>query len=355
MKREKVLVGMSGGVDSSVAAAYLLENGMDVTGCTLHLFDQNPLIPDFSASEDAKAVCEKLGINHTLLDLRERFSQTVINDFIKEYYLGRTPNPCIVCNKNIKFDEMLNFALDNGFDKIATGHYALIEQNSEGRFLLKRAADHSKDQTYVLYSLTQHQLAHTVFPLAQITKDTARCVAERYGFSNAHKPDSQDICFVPDGDYASFIENFTGKPYQKGNYIDENGCVLGQHNGVIRYTIGQRKGLGIALGKPAFVTQKDADNNTVTLSTDENALFYSKVLVENVNFIPFDTLEKTMNVKAKLRYRHTEQPAIISPLDNGQILIEFNSPQRAPSPGQAAVFYDGDIVVGGGTILKGVK
>lgn len=350
---QKVLVGMSGGVDSSVAAAYLLENGYDVTGCTLHLFDADPENPDFSASVDAKAVCEKLGIEHKTTDLTDSFSQKVINEFINEYYAGRTPNPCIVCNKKIKFDEMLEIALNSGFDKIATGHYAVIEQNENGRYLLKRPADRSKDQTYVLYTLTQHQLAHTLFPLAQITKETARKTAERYGFSNADKPDSQDICFVPDGDYAAFIERFTGKVYPKGDYIDLGGSVLGKHNGVICYTIGQRKGLGIALGKPAFVVDKDAKNNTVTLSTDEAKLFYSKVLVEKTNFIPFDKLDAPMRVMAKLRYRHKEQPALITPLENGRVLVEFDEPQRAPSPGQAAVFYDGDYVVGGGTIIKG--
>lgn len=350
MKREKVLVGMSGGVDSSVAATYLLENGFDVTGCTLQLFGM-----DDSASKDAKSVCEKLGIEHINLNLMSCFSEAVIGDFIDEYYKGRTPNPCIVCNKKIKFGEMLKFALNMGFDKIATGHYAVANKTPGGRYLLERPADRSKDQTYVLYPLTQEQLAHTIFPLAHITKETARTTAERYGFINADKPDSQDICFVPDGDYAAFIEAHTGNTYPKGDYIDEYGCILGQHNGVIRYTIGQRKGLGIALGKPAFVTDKNAPENTVTLSTDENRLFYSKVLVNNLNFIPFDTLNTPLQVKAKLRYRHNEQPALLIPQDNGQVLIEFENPQRAPSPGQAAVFYNGDSVIGGGTIIKGVR
>ncbi|MCQ2449915.1 MAG: tRNA 2-thiouridine(34) synthase MnmA [Clostridia bacterium] len=347
---ESVLVGMSGGVDSSVAAAVLLEKGFMPTGCTLRLFDKgdDPL----KEARDAADVCERLGIAHIVPDLRELFCNTVIQNFLDEYLSGRTPNPCIVCNKTVKFGRMLDIARENGIDKVATGHYATVMQQN-GRYLLIRPKDRSKDQTYVLYHLTQDQLAHTLFPLNDLTKDEAREMAERYGFVTAHKKDSQDICFVPDGDYAAFIEKTTGISAESGNFIDTDGRILGTHKGVIRYTVGQRKGLGIALGKPAFVLSKDADKNTVTLDTDEQKLFYRRVLVEKTNFIPFDKLTGDLKAEVKLRYRHTEQPAVIHPLDNNTVLVEFNTPQRAPSPGQAAVFYDGDTVLGGGTIVKG--
>ena len=228
----------------------------------------------------------------------------------------------------------------------------MVEQSENGRYLLKKAADKSKDQTYVLYCLTQEQLSRTLFPLGKLTKTEVREIAAENGFVNAKKPDSQDICFVPDGDYAAFIERYTGKTAAKGDFTDINGKVLGEHKGIIRYTVGQRKGLGIALGKPQFVISKSAENDTVVLG-DESELFYKRVLVSGLNFIPFDNLEGEMRVTAKLRYRHTEQPAVIYPTDGG-VIVEFEKPQRAPSPGQAAVFYDGDIVVGGGTIVKGV-
>ncbi len=347
---DKVLVGMSGGVDSAVAAAVLKENGYDPVGCTLRLFDKgkDPL----REAADAGAVCEKLGIPHLVPDLRREFGDTVIENFISEYLAGRTPNPCVVCNKTIKFGLMERIAAENGCRKIATGHYATVVKQGE-RYLLTRPKDRSKDQTYVLYHLTQDQLAHTLFPLNELTKSEAREIAAKYSFANAGKKDSQDICFVPDGDYAAFIEAVTGVPAKRGNFIAADGTVLGQHKGVIRYTVGQRKGLGIALGKPAFVLEKRADTDEVVLDTDEQKLFFRKVLVENTNFIPFDTLTGDLSAQVKLRYRHAERPAVIHPLDTNRVLIEFNEPQRAPSPGQAAVFYDGETVLGGGTIVKG--
>lgn len=340
---QRVMLGMSGGVDSSVAAAVLLEKGYDVLGTTLLLCEGED-----NNTSDAKKVCDKLAISHTSFDLREDFKAKVIRDFTDKYINGLTPNPCLECNKNIKFGKMLKIAKQNACDKIATGHYARIEERN-GRFLLKKAKDEAKDQSYVLYMLTQEQLSCVLFPLGEFTKAEIRKKAEELGLINANRPDSQDICFVPDGDYASFIEeNFDFKS-QKGNYVDINGNVLGEHNGVIRYTLGQRKGLGIALGKPQFVIDKNAETNQVVLG-DEEHLFKTRVEVKDVNFIPFDTLEKPMRVEAKLRYRHKASPAVINQ-EGDKVIIEFDEPQRAASPGQAAVFYDGDIVIGGGTII----
>ena len=341
----KILVGMSGGVDSSAAAALLKGKGHCVTGLTLKLceFDKEQ---DLS---DAKAVCEKLGIEHLTLDLKAEFKEKVMDCFIAQYKEGLTPNPCLECNKYIKFGKMLDVALEKGYDKIATGHYARVEKQGD-RFVLKRAKDLSKDQSYVLYSLTQHQLSHLKLPLGGLTKAGIRSIAEEKGLVNANRPDSQDICFVPDGDYASFIQKKDGFESEKGNYVDINGNVIGEHQGVIHYTIGQRKGLGIALGKPQFVIDKSAKGNIVVLG-DEEHLFKKEVIVQDVNFIPFDTLEKEMRVTAKLRYRHEPQPAVIYPLDGEKVKIVFDEPQRAPTSGQAAVFYDGDTVVGGGKIV----
>lgn len=341
---EKVLVGMSGGVDSSAAALLLTKSGFSVAGITLWLCGQENL----RDKTDARKVCELLGIDHYDVDLRSDFSQFVISDFIKQYKDGTTPNPCLVCNKYIKFGKMLDFAIEHGFDKIATGHYARVEKCRE-RYLLKKAADSSKDQSYVLYALTQDKLARLELPLGEMTKEQIRKTAEEAGLICANRPDSQDICFVPDGDYAAFIEKNDPLVVKKGNYIDENGDVLGEHQGIIHYTLGQRKGLGIALGKPQFVIGKSVVDNTVILG-DEESLFKREVTVKDVNFIPFDELSGEMRVMAKLRYRQTEQPAVLKSVKNGCVQLLFDEPQRAPSPGQAAVFYDGDIVVGGGII-----
>ena len=337
---------MSGGVDSSVAASVLMSQGYNVSGVTLKLCHND----DGTNSRDANAVCEKLNISHFNFDLQKQFDEFVVADFIKQYINGKTPNPCIECNKYIKFGKMIDLAKENGFDKIATGHYARIKKAEDGRYLLLKAKDTSKDQSYVLYNLTQYQLSKTLFPLGDFTKSEIREMAEKSGFVNANRPDSQDICFVPDGDYASFIENNIGYKSIKGSYVDIEGNYLGEHNGVIRYTLGQRKGLGIALGKPAFVIDKNSETNVVVLG-DEKYLFKKCVEVKNVNFIPFDKLKEKLRVNAKLRYRHTEQPAYIIPNGEDRVIIEFDEPQRAPSSGQAAVFYDGDIIVGGGTIV----
>ena len=347
---EKVLVGMSGGVDSSVCAALLKQNGFDVGGVTLNLVENF----DSECITDAKSVCDRLGIPHFTVNLQNEFKEKVIANFTSEYIKGNTPNPCIVCNKYIKFGEMLRIAKENGYSKIATGHYAQIKRDENGRYLLCKAEDVTKDQTYVLYCLTQEQLACVEFPLGKLSKSQVREIAESENLVNAKKKDSQDICFVPDGDYAKYIEENTGYFSKSGDYVNLEGEKIGEHKGVIHYTIGQRKGLGIALGKPAFVISKDAETNKVVLGEQE-FLFYKKVLVTNLNFITFDKLESEIRVSAKLRYSQKEQPATIKPLENGDVLIEFDLPQRAPSSGQAAVFYDGDTVVGGGTIVKGIE
>ncbi len=340
-------MGMSGGVDSSVTAEILKKSGYCVTGVTLKLCSQNAK----ENSDDAAAVCKKMGIGHINLDLSEGFNRYVIENFINEYKLGNTPNPCIECNKHIKFGKMLDFALENGFDKIATGHYARVKRNDDGRFLLCKAKDSSKDQSYVLYNLTQRELSHLLFPLGDKTKAQVRKIAEENSFASADRPDSQDICFVPDGDYAAFIEMKTGEASQNGDYIDVNGKVLGEHKGVISYTLGQRKGLGIALGKPQFVIDKNPITNQVVLG-DEALLFKKTVIADKVNLISIDNLEGEMEVTAKLRYRHNPARAVLSPIGDGKIKITFEEAQRAPSPGQAAVFYNGEIVVGGGTITE---
>lgn len=354
--KQKVMMAMSGGVDSSVAAALLMRQGYEVTGVTLRLFDGEYAGEDtrtccsLADVLDARSVADRLGIRHFVFNFKERFEREVIRRFVEEYLEGRTPNPCIDCNRYIKFRELLDRARLLEQDYVATGHYVAREYDeSSGRYLLKRPADRDKDQTYVLYALTQPQLAATLFPLGGLRKSEVRELAEELHFVNSRKPDSQDICFVPDGKYADFIERYTGRPAEKGSFTDPEGNPVGEHGGLIRYTIGQRKGLGVAFGHPVFVVDKHCDNNSVVLGK-EQLLFSDRLTVSDLNFIPFDTLTSPMRVQAKVRYRQKEQPATLHPLEDGKVLAEFDTPQRAITPGQAAVFYDGDIVVGGGTI-----
>lgn len=358
MKNKKVMVGMSGGVDSSAAALLLKNEGYDVCGATLKLFsdDESDESSDtrtccsLSDVEDARSVARKLGIDHFVFNFKEDFKNCVIKKFISIYEDAKTPNPCIDCNKYIKFSKMLERALLLDCDYIATGHYVQREFDEKtGRYLLKKAADPSKDQTYVLYNLTQYQLEHTLFPLGGYLKTDIRNIAEQNDLINARKPDSQDICFVPDGDYAAFIKRATGKSPEKGNFINSDGSILGEHSGIINYTIGQRKGLGITFGEPRFVTAKNAKDNTVTLGKSEE-LFSDNLYATDVNWIMTEDLKEPMRVKIKARYKQPEADGTIYPLGNGEVKAVFDTPQRAISPGQAVVFYLGDYVVGGGTI-----
>ncbi len=354
-ENKKVLVAMSGGVDSSVAAAILMKD-YDVTGATLRLFtnediqlDRNKSCCSLDDVEDARFVANKLGFNHYVYNFGDRFKECVIDKFNNSYMNGLTPNPCIDCNRFIKFDALLKRAelLEN--DYIATGHYVRRRfDESTGKFKLLKGLDPSKDQSYVLYGMTQYQLSKTLFPIGELTKEQTREIARQYGLANASKPDSQDICFVPDGDYASFIEKYTGKNFPVGDFVDKNGNILGRHRGIIRYTIGQRKGLGIALGVPAYVVSKDTEKNTVTLGSNED-LFTDTAYVCDVNWISGAAPDVPTRICAKIRYNHKEQPATLYPLENGDIKVVFDSPQRAITCGQAIVCYDGDTVLGGGT------
>ena len=346
---QKALIGMSGGVDSSVAALLTQQAGFQCIGATMQLFCKDAAAEDCS---DARSVARRLGIPFEVFDYKQEFSEKVMEDFVRSYESGNTPNPCIVCNKFMKFGYLLEKALELGCSYVVTGHYARIRQCPDtGRYLLYKAADGAKDQSYFLACLDQHQLAHSRFPLGELTKQEVRAIAEANGFINARKRDSQDICFVPDGDYAGFLERHTGKQYPQGNYLDLQGNVLGQHRGAIRYTLGQRKGLGIALGAPAYVCGKDMAQNTVTLGSNE-ALFSNALRAKDWNWYPFSQLTGPLEVTAKIRHSQRDVRATVYPEENGLARVEFSEPQRAVTPGQAVVLYQGDMVVGGGTITE---
>ncbi|MBQ8357178.1 MAG: tRNA 2-thiouridine(34) synthase MnmA [Clostridia bacterium] len=350
MRDNSILIAMSGGVDSAVAA-HLAAQGREAAGVTMRLASEGIGSAEAAQSDitGAAAVCDLLGIPHYVAELGEAFRQTVVKYFIEAYEGGLTPNPCVFCNRVIKFGALLDFATDKGYSKIATGHYARLESSPSGRRLLRRAADIGKDQTYVLWSLTQEALTRAEFPLGELSKAEAREIADSLSFPMAHKKDSQDICFVPDGDYAAFIARITGRTPEPGDYISREGAVLGRHKGQLHYTIGQRKGLGIALGKPAFVTAKSAINNTVTLG--ENAdLFTTRLIAKNPNLIPFDKLDSPMRLLAKVRYRQEASPARVEQTGDNTLIVEFEAPQRAICPGQSLVLYEDDYVVGGGII-----
>ena len=354
----KALIAMSGGVDSSVAAFLTMKNGFDVCGVTLRMFG-NDLIGAVGEStccsmsdvEDAESVCRKLGIPFHVFNFADKFRKDVVERFVKAYEEGRTPNPCIDCNRYVKFGYLFQRMQEMSCDYIVTGHYARVEKDPvSGRFILKKAVDPKKDQSYVLYSLTQEQLAHVMFPLGGMVKSETRGIAEAQGFLNARKHDSQDICFVPDGDYAGFIERYTGKEYPDGDFVDEEGNVLGEHKGIIKYTIGQRKGLGLALPAPLYVCRKDMEKNQVILAPNEK-LFSSSCEVCDFNWIAYGEPAEPFHAAVKARYSQKEAPAIVVPLGDGKVRVDFDEPVRAITPGQAAVVYDGDTVIGGGTII----
>lgn len=348
---KKAMIGMSGGVDSSVAAYLTKQMGYDCIGMTMRLYDHEysvDYIPNNDA-EDARRVAELLGIPFRIFEYQDEFRRCVIDRFIQTYESGATPNPCIDCNKHIKFGKVFEAMDALGIDYVVTGHYARIEQEN-GRWLLKKGLDHSKDQSYFLYNLTQEQLARTLFPLGSMSKAEAREIAEAQGFINARKRDSQDICFVPDGDYAGFIERCTGKCFPCGDFTDCRGNKLGTHKGFIRYTVGQRKGLGLALPAPMYVKEKDVEKNRVILCSNDE-LFSTCLDAVDFNWSSMDCPDGPIHCNARVRYKHTEQPAIVTPTGPSSVHIEFESPVRAISKGQAVVLYDGDTVVGGGTII----
>ena len=359
MEQKKALIAMSGGVDSSVAAFLTQQEGFDCIGVTMRLYDN---VPDEGCEsntccsledvEDARAVARRLGMPFYAFNFKADFKEKVIENFIRCYECGLTPNPCIECNRHLKFDHLLRRAQELGCDWVVTGHYAQIRRDENtGRYILYKAADLSKDQSYVLYSLTQEQLAHTRFPLGGLSKQAARQIAQEQSFVNARKHDSQDICFVPDGDYVAFMERYTGKSYAPGSFLDLDGNVVGTHQGAVRYTLGQRKGLGLAMGAPVYVCAKDMEKNTVTVGPDE-ALYATSLLADNWNWFPFPELTESIRVSAKARYNQPPQPATVYPEENGVARVVFDAPQRALTPGQAVVLYDGDMVIGGGTITK---
>ena len=355
----KALIGMSGGVDSSVAALLMLEKGFACIGATMRLYGGDSVSPEGSKTccslddvEDARAVAHRLGIRHYVFNFTEEFRRQVMDKFVDTYYEGGTPNPCIDCNRYLKFGKLLQRAEELGCDTVVSGHYARVERDPDsGRYLLKRAADRAKDQTYFLACLTQEQLSRIQFPLGELTKEEVRRIAEAHGFVNARKHDSQDICFVPGGDYTAFLTEYTGKPLEPGDFLNQQGQIVGRHRGTVCYTIGQRKGLGLSLGEPAYVTGKDMAAGTVTVGPNE-ALFSRELWAKDWVFFPFEELKEPMAVTAKIRHSQFDQPATVYPEENGLARVVFDEPQRAISPGQAVVLYRGDTVIGGGTIVK---
>ncbi len=357
----KVSVAMSGGVDSSVAAFLLKQKGCDCEGVTLKLFDgdDKAIFKERNCGsdediEDAKRVCERLGIPHSVVNLEDSFKKCVMENFACVYSEGGVPNPCIECNKHIKFKGVFESAESRGYTHIATGHYCSIEKDSQsGRYLLKKAVDNVKDQTYMLYSLNQQILSRVVFPLGGMTKEQVRELAIENGFVNARKKDSQDICFIKDGNYGEFLRRFTGKPPREGMFVLPDGQKLCKHGGFEYYTVGQRKGLGIAYEHPLYVLKKDVNTGDITVGKSEE-LFSSRVVVGNINLIAYEKITSPVKVTAKLRYSQSESPCTLHPLDDGKILLEFSCPQRAVTPGQSAVLYDGEYCVGGG-IIEGAE
>jgi len=354
----KALIAMSGGVDSSVAAFLTKQSGYECIGVTMKLYTNEEIgvckensCCSLSDIEDARSVACKLLIPYYVFNFKADFEKHVIKKFVEDYENGATPNPCINCNRYLKFESLFHRAKEIGCEKIITGHYARVEKDElSGRYLLKKAYDETKDQSYVLYTMTQQQLAHTEFPLGTLNKTKVREIALENNFINAKKHDSQDICFVPDKDYVKFIENYTQKIYPFGNFTDKDGKILGEHKGLIRYTVGQRKGLGLSFDSLRYVCEINIKNNNIVLG-EEKDLYSKSFDVVDYNLISRDSIDVSLKVKAKIRYRHKEQWATVSQKDKNTLHVEFDQPQRAVTKGQAVVFYDDDIVVGGGTIL----
>lgn len=357
MGKKKVVVGMSGGVDSSVAAYLLKEQGYDVIGVTMQIWqdeeaaavEENGGCCGLSAVDDARRVAQTLGIPYYVMNFKAEFKANVMDYFVKEYQRGHTPNPCIACNRYVKWESLLKRSLDIGADYIATGHYASIERLSNGRYVLKKSATQAKDQTYALYNLTQEQLSHTLMPVGSYTKEEIREIAKKLCLPVANKPDSQEICFVPDKNYAGFIESYTEKKEKPGNFVSIDGTILGRHKGISHYTIGQRKGLNLSMGHPVFVVEIRPDTNEIVIGDNED-VYASSVTCSHLNFMSVADITQEREVTAKIRYNHAGDACLINRTGEDEIQCTFFRPQRAITPGQAVVFYEGDYVLGGGTI-----
>lgn len=350
MRKSKpnVLLGMSGGVDSCVSAYLLKHMGFNVTGATLKMFNERD--PDFKQNvKDAQDTCKILNIPHFVFNVEEDFKKYVINYFISEYEAGRTPNPCVICNRYVKFEGLLLKAKELEIEYISTGHYASVNKTN-GRYLLKKGVDDKKDQSYFLYNLTQEQLSKSIFPLGEYTKKQVRDIAQKAHLPVSHKSESQEICFIKDNNYKKFINENKTRDLPKGEFVDTKGNVIGYHSGITNYTIGQRRNLGVSAGKPMYVLQIDGENNRIVLGSNEE-LFSSQLTAKDLNWIMIDELKKNMRVKAKIRYGAKASDAVIYPLNNGTVKVVFSSPQRAITKGQAVVFYEDQYVVGGGIIF----